>query len=83
MFLEIQLFGNFTRPCISEYDIVERGIVLSGGGALLKNLDYVVRQATGLPVFVAENPLLCVVNGCGKVLENMKMFRATLFRQDS
>jgi rod shape-determining protein MreB len=56
--------------------------VLSGGGALLKNLDYVVRQATGLPVFVAEDPLLCVVNGCGKVLENTKMFRATLFRQD-
>ena len=64
-------------------DIVERGIVLSGGGALLKNLDHVIRQATGLPVFVAEDPLLCVVNGCGKVLENMKMFRATLFRQDS
>ncbi|NBR94976.1 MAG: rod shape-determining protein [Proteobacteria bacterium] len=71
-----------TPPELSS-DIVERGIVLSGGGALLKNLDYVVRQATGLPVFVAENPLLCVVNGCGKVLENMKMFRATLFRQDS
>jgi len=63
-------------------DIVERGIVLSGGGGLLKNLDYVVRQATNLPVFVAEDPLLCVVNGCGKVLENTKMFRATLFRQD-
>jgi len=71
-----------TPPELSS-DIVERGIVLSGGGALLKNLDYVIRQATGLPVFVAENPLLCVVNGCGKVLENMKMFRATLFRQDS
>jgi rod shape-determining protein MreB len=70
-----------TPPELSS-DIVERGIVLSGGGALLKNLDYVVRQATGLPVFVAEDPLLCVVNGCGKVLENIKMFRATLFRQD-
>jgi rod shape-determining protein MreB len=70
-----------TPPELSS-DIVERGIVLSGGGALLKNLDYVVRQATGLPVFVAEDPLLCVVNGCGKALENTKMFRATLFRQD-
>lgn len=70
-----------TPPELSS-DIVERGIVLSGGGALLKNLDYVVRQATGLPVFVADDPLLCVVNGCGKVLENMKMFRAVLFRQD-
>jgi len=70
-----------TPPELSS-DIVERGIVLSGGGALLKNLDLVIRQATGLPVFVAEDPLLCVVNGCGKVLENTKMFRATLFRQD-
>jgi len=70
-----------TPPELSS-DIVDKGIVLSGGGALLKNLDLVVRQATGLPVFVAENPLLCVVNGCGKVLENMKMFRAVLFRQD-
>ncbi|MFT6259272.1 MAG: rod shape-determining protein MreB [Rickettsiales bacterium] len=70
-----------TPPELSS-DIVEKGIVLSGGGAGLKNLDYVIRKATGLPVFVAENPLLCVVNGCGKVLENMKMFRAVLFRQD-
>ncbi|MFT5702707.1 MAG: rod shape-determining protein MreB [Rickettsiales bacterium] len=70
-----------TPPELSS-DIVEKGIVLSGGGAGLKNLDYVIRQATNLPVFVAENPLLCVVNGCGKVLEDMKMFRAVLFRQD-
>jgi rod shape-determining protein MreB len=70
-----------TPPELSS-DIVEKGIVLSGGGSMLKNLDYIIRQATGLPVFVAENPLLCVVNGCGKVLENMKMFRAVLFRQD-
>lgn len=70
-----------TPPELSS-DIVERGIVLSGGGALLRNLDYVIRQETSLPVFVAEDPLLCVVNGCGKVLENIKMLRATLFRQD-
>ncbi len=70
-----------TPPELSS-DIVEKGIVLSGGGSMLRNLDYVVRQATGLPVFVAQDPLLSVVNGCGKVLENMKMFRAVLFRQD-
>ncbi|MCE3255413.1 MAG: rod shape-determining protein [Rickettsiaceae bacterium] len=70
-----------TPPELSS-DIVEKGIVLSGGGGLLKNLDHVIRQATSLPVFVAEDPLLCVVNGCGKVLENMRMFRAVLFRQD-
>jgi len=70
-----------TPPELSS-DIVERGIVLSGGGAMLKNLDQVIRKATSLPVFVGDDPLLCVVNGCGKVLENMKMFMATLFRQD-
>src|SRR5690606_37792130 len=70
-----------TPPELSS-DIVEKGIIISGGGALLKNLDHVIRQATGLPVFCAEDPLLCVVNGCGKVLENMKMFKAVLFRQD-
>ncbi|MBL6664813.1 MAG: rod shape-determining protein [Rickettsiales bacterium] len=70
-----------TPPELSS-DIVERGIVLSGGGAMLKNLDHVIRKSTSLPVFVAEDPLLCVVNGCGKVLENMKGFIATLFRQD-
>lgn len=70
-----------TPPELSS-DIVERGIVLSGGGSMLKNLDYIIKKVTGLPVFVAEDPLLCVVNGTGKVLENMKMFRAALFKQD-
>lgn len=63
-------------------DIVERGIVLSGGGSMLKNLDKVLSRATGLPVTLADDPLLCVVNGTGKVLENMRMFRATIFKQD-
>lgn len=62
-------------------DIVERGIVMSGGSSQLKNLDKVIRKVTGLPVFVAEDPLLCVVNGTGKVLENLKMFRGVLFKQ--
>lgn len=62
-------------------DIVERGIVLTGGGALLKNLDYVISKTTGLSVFVAEDPLLCVVNGIRKVLSNMKTFRGVLFKQ--
>jgi len=70
-----------TPPELSS-DIVERGIVLSGGGSLLKNLDSVIKKVTGLPVYVADDALLCVVNGTGKVLENFKMFRATLFKQD-
>tara|TARA_Y100000389_G_scaffold113570_1_gene110675 strand:- start:411 stop:1454 length:1044 start_codon:yes stop_codon:yes gene_type:complete len=70
-----------TPPELSA-DIVEKGVVLSGGGALLRNLDAIIKDATNLPVFVAEDPLLCVVNGCGKVLDDQKLFKATLFRQD-
>ena len=50
-------------------DIVERGIMLTGGGCLLGNLDKVLRRSTSLPVSIAEDPLLCVVMGTGKALE--------------
>lgn len=57
-----------TPPELSS-DIAERGIVLTGGGALLRNLDKLLAQETGLPVMVAEDPLTCVTRGGGKVLE--------------
>lgn len=63
-------------------DIVDRGIVMTGGGALLGNLDKVISDATGLPVFVAEEPLDCVALGTGKVLENFEDLKHVLFRQD-
>lgn len=63
-------------------DIVDKGIVLTGGGALLANLDKVLREATKLPVIVADDPLSCVALGCGRVLENMSGFRHILFKQD-
>lgn len=50
-------------------DIVERGIMLTGGGCLLGNLDKVLRRATSLPISIAEDPLLCVVMGTGRALE--------------
>ena len=59
-------------------DIVDKGIVLTGGGALLSNLDQVLRNATGLPVSIAENPLACVVNGTGRALDEFKKFRGIL-----
>ncbi|MGF7128994.1 rod shape-determining protein MreB [Paraburkholderia sp. EB58] len=55
-------------------DIAERGIMLAGGGALLRDLDRLLAEETGLPVFVAEDPLTCVVRGSGMALERMDKF---------
>ncbi len=54
-------------------DIVDNGIVLTGGGALLANLDILLRERTGLPVSIAEDPLTCVVMGSGKVLDQLDL----------
>ena len=59
-------------------DIVDRGIILTGGGALLDGMDTVLRKATGLPVTIAEDALLCVVLGTGKVLDEMKKLKRVL-----
>jgi rod shape-determining protein MreB len=52
-------------------DIAERGMMLTGGGALLRDLDRLLMEETGLPVLVADDPLTCVVRGCGLALERM------------
>ena len=59
-------------------DIVEKGIVLAGGGALIKNLDKLLSQKTGMPVYIAENPLECVVKGTGKTLEDLENLKTVL-----
>ncbi len=59
-------------------DIVDKGIVLTGGGALLGNMDFVLRHATGLPVSIADDPLSCVVLGTGRALEEMKRLKDVL-----
>ena len=59
-------------------DLVEKGIVLTGGGALLKNLDKLLSKETNMPVFVADEPLECVVRGTGKVLEELERLKPVL-----
>ena len=63
-------------------DIADTGITLSGGCAMLKYLDYVIKNATKLPVRIAQDPLFCVIRGMGEVLENYSKFKHVLFRQD-
>ncbi|MFX3674594.1 MAG: rod shape-determining protein [Paenisporosarcina sp.] len=63
-----------TPPELSA-DVMERGIVLTGGGALLKNLDKVISDETSMPVFIAENPLDCVAIGTGMALDHLNVIR--------
>lgn len=66
-----------TPPELSS-DIMEKGIVLSGGGALIKNLDKLIAQRTEMPVYLAEDPLECVVKGTGKTLEDLERLKTVL-----
>jgi rod shape-determining protein MreB len=61
-----------TPPELSS-DIAERGIMLTGGGALLRDLDRLIAEETGLPVLIAEDPLRCVVRGCGMALDRLEL----------
>lgn len=64
-----------TPPELSS-DVMERGIVLTGGGALLRNLDKVISDETNMPVFIAEEPLDCVAIGTGKALDHIDLIRS-------
>ena len=57
---------------------MERGIVLAGGGALIQNIDKLLSYKTGMPVYIAENPLDCVVNGTEKTIEDLEKLKTVL-----
>lgn len=64
-------------------DVVDKGMILTGGGALLRNLDKLLTRETGIPAFVAEDPTSCVAIGAGKALEHYGMFRDSLLHMGS
>jgi rod shape-determining protein MreB and related proteins len=70
----IHLALEVTPPELSA-DLCDRGIVLTGGGALLKNLDQRIRDETGLPVSIADDPLQCAVLGTGRLLDDFRLLR--------
>ncbi len=61
-------------------DIADKGIVLTGGGALLENLDVLLREETGLPVMLAEDPMTAVVMGCGRCLDELDLLKDVTVR---
>jgi rod shape-determining protein MreB len=75
----VKLSLERTPPELSA-DILDRGIMLTGGGALLRGLDERLRRETSLPVFVAEDPLTAVVRGTGKVLESLNQYSQVLIK---
>lgn len=75
----IRLALENTPPELSS-DLVDTGIVMAGGGSLLRGLDKLISRETGLPVRIADDPLFCVVKGVGKVLENFDFFKETLMK---
>ena len=73
----IKMVLRDTPPELSA-DIMDKGMVLSGGGALLRNIDGLIAQSTGVPCFLAEDALLCVAKGTGVVLENLDVYKKSI-----
>jgi len=69
---------NKTPPELSA-DVMDKGIMLSGGSSQLRNLDVLIAEATGVPTFVAEDPQMCVAKGTGIALENLEAYKRSIF----
>jgi len=69
-----------TPPELSS-DIIDKGIVMSGGTSLLRNVDRLMTELTGVPCHVTEDPLLCVVRGTGIALENLDLYKKSIVKR--
>ena len=76
----IKILLRDTPPELSA-DVMDKGMILSGGGSLLKNLDQLISQSTGVPCFLADDPLTCVARGTGVVLDNLEIYKRSILNK--
>ena len=69
-----------TPPELSA-DVMDKGMILSGGGSLLRNIDHLISRSTGVPCFIADDPLTCVARGTGAVLDNLDLYKQSIMRK--
>jgi rod shape-determining protein MreB and related proteins len=76
----VQVVKNLLRETPPELsaDIMDKGMIISGGGALLRNIDQLVSKTTGVPCFIADDPLTCVARGTGAVLDNLDVYKQSI-----
>jgi rod shape-determining protein MreB len=76
----IKILLRDTPPELSA-DVMDKGMILSGGGSLLKNIDQLISQSTGVPCFIADDPLTCVARGTGVVLDNLEVYKRSILNK--
>jgi len=76
----IKILLRDTPPELSA-DVMDKGMILSGGGSLLKNFDQLISESTGVPCFVADDPLTCVARGTGVVLDNLEVYKRSILNK--
>jgi len=76
----IKLLLRDTPPELSA-DIMDKGMVISGGGALLRNIDQLISESIGVPCFIADDPMLCVSKGTGAVLDNLEVYKRSIMQK--
>ena len=76
----IKILLRDTPPELSA-DVMDKGMIVSGGGSLLKNIDQLISESTGVPCFVADDPLTCVARGTGVVLDNLEVYKRSILNK--